>query len=148
MTSLQEYDLEVVPAQIVRGQGLCKLVVDSVEKSENQITTSAANLYNETQIRCTQTVSNSWYYDIIFYLLHRTAPRNLDKKNRIELRIKYTSFQLINDIFFRKKIDGVFLYFLEKEESEKVLAKLHSDDVGVHFGGYTTTQKVLRAGYY
>jgi hypothetical protein len=31
MTSLQEYDLEIVPTQIVRGQGLCKLVVDSVE---------------------------------------------------------------------------------------------------------------------
>jgi hypothetical protein len=27
MTSLQEYDLEITPAQIVRGQGLCKLVV-------------------------------------------------------------------------------------------------------------------------
>jgi hypothetical protein len=32
MTSLQEYDLKITPAQIVRGQGLCKLVVDSVEE--------------------------------------------------------------------------------------------------------------------
>jgi hypothetical protein len=32
MTLLQEYDLEITPAQIVRGQGLCKLVVDSVEE--------------------------------------------------------------------------------------------------------------------
>jgi hypothetical protein len=32
MISLKEYDLEIVPAQIFRGQGLCKLVVDSVEK--------------------------------------------------------------------------------------------------------------------
>jgi hypothetical protein len=29
VTSLQEYDIEITPAQIVRGQGLCKLVVDS-----------------------------------------------------------------------------------------------------------------------
>ena len=29
VTSLQEYDLEITPAQIVRGQWLCKLVVDS-----------------------------------------------------------------------------------------------------------------------
>jgi hypothetical protein len=28
-TSLQEYDIEITPAQIVRGQGLCKLVADS-----------------------------------------------------------------------------------------------------------------------
>jgi hypothetical protein len=76
MTSLQEYDLKIVPAQIVRGQGLCKLVVDSVEKSENQINTSTANQHNETQISCTQTVPNSWYDNIRFYLLHGTAPRN------------------------------------------------------------------------
>jgi hypothetical protein len=30
MTSLQEYDLEITPAQIFRGQGLCKLVVELV----------------------------------------------------------------------------------------------------------------------
>jgi hypothetical protein len=28
VTSLQEYDLDITPTQIVRGQGLCKLVVD------------------------------------------------------------------------------------------------------------------------
>jgi hypothetical protein len=32
MTPLQEYDLEITHAQIVRGQGLCKLVVDSFEE--------------------------------------------------------------------------------------------------------------------
>jgi hypothetical protein len=29
VTSLQEFDLEITPTWIVRGQGLCKLVVDS-----------------------------------------------------------------------------------------------------------------------
>jgi hypothetical protein len=29
VTSLQEYDLKITPDQIVRGQGLCKLVADS-----------------------------------------------------------------------------------------------------------------------
>jgi hypothetical protein len=37
MTSLQEYDLEIKPAQIVRGQGLCKLVVDSVNPPDNEL---------------------------------------------------------------------------------------------------------------
>jgi hypothetical protein len=36
VTSLQEYDLEITPTQIVRGQGLCKLVVDSVEEQQSQ----------------------------------------------------------------------------------------------------------------
>ena len=37
MTSLQEYDLKITLAQIVRGQGLCKLVADSVEEQHSQI---------------------------------------------------------------------------------------------------------------
>jgi hypothetical protein len=81
-------------------------------------------------------------------LLHGTSPRNLDPKNRRELRLISTSFQLINDILFQKHFAGVFLRCLEKEESERVLAELHSDDVGGDFGGDKNTHKVRRDGYY
>jgi hypothetical protein len=39
VTSLQEYEIEITPAQIVRGQGLCKLVVDSAvgQQKENDM---------------------------------------------------------------------------------------------------------------
>jgi hypothetical protein len=81
-----EYDLEITLAQIIRGQGLCKLVVDSVEKLESQINTSTINQHDEKQISCTQTVPNSWYENIKFYLLHGSAPCNIDPKNRISLK--------------------------------------------------------------
>jgi hypothetical protein len=80
--------------------------------------------------------------------MHGSDPHNIDPKNRRALRLKSASFQLINDILFRKNFDGVFLRCLEKEESEKVLAELHSGDADGHFGGDKTTHKVLRAGYY
>jgi hypothetical protein len=47
MTLLQEYDLEITPAQIVRGEGLCKFVAYSVEELYNQINTSTVNQHNE-----------------------------------------------------------------------------------------------------
>ena len=37
---------------------------------------------------------------------------------------------------------------LEKDEAEKVLLELHAGEAGGHFGGDTTTHKVLRVGYY
>jgi hypothetical protein len=37
---------------------------------------------------------------------------------------------------------------LEKDEAEKVFLELHAGEAGGHFGGDTTTHKVLRAGYY
>jgi hypothetical protein len=36
MTSLQEYDLEFKPANIVKGQGLCKLVTQGVDVEEQE----------------------------------------------------------------------------------------------------------------
>jgi hypothetical protein len=83
MMSLQEYDLKITPAQIFRGQGLCKLVVDSVEEQESQINTLTVNHHNEKQISCAQVTVNSWYENIKFYLTHGSAPRNLDPKNKI-----------------------------------------------------------------
>jgi hypothetical protein len=37
---------------------------------------------------------------------------------------------------------------LEKEESKRVLAELHANKASSHFGGDTTTHKVLSVGYY
>jgi hypothetical protein len=74
MTSLQEYGLEITHAQIVRGQFLCKLVVESVEEQESQINTSTINQYDEKQISCAQVTPNSWNKNIRFYLTHGPSP--------------------------------------------------------------------------
>ena len=100
MTSLQEYDLEITPAQIVRGQGLCKLVGDSVEEQQIQINVLTVNQHSQNQICCTQVVANSWYDDIKFDLTHGYSPYHLNPKNKRSLKLKFASFQLINDVLF------------------------------------------------
>jgi hypothetical protein len=77
------------------------------------------------QISCAQVTINSWYENIKFYLTHGSTPDNIDPKIRRALRLKSASFQLINDVLFRKNFDGVLMRCLEKEESEKVLSELH-----------------------
>jgi hypothetical protein len=49
---------------------------------------------------------------------------------------------------FRKNYDNVFLRCLEKYDADKVLAQLHDGPAGGHFGGETTTHKILRVGYF
>jgi hypothetical protein len=148
MTSLQEYDLEINPALIVRGQGPCKLVADSVKEHESQINTLTINQHNGKQINCSQVVTNSWYDDVKFYLTHGSSPHYIDPKNRRALRLKSSSFQLINDVLFQKNFDDVLMRCLEKDEAEKVLYEIHVGETGGHFGGDTTAHKVLRAEYY
>jgi hypothetical protein len=92
MTLLQEYDLEITPVQIVRGQGLCKLVADSIEEQQSQINVLTENQDSQNQICCAQDVANSWFDDIKFYLTHGSSPRYLNLKKRRALRLKSTPF--------------------------------------------------------
>jgi hypothetical protein len=89
---LQEYDIEITPAQIVRGQGLCKLVVDSaVGQQEENDMLNPGQLY-QNQIYCAQNPVSPWYDNIKFCLEHGSAPHHLDPTKRRELRLKYASF--------------------------------------------------------
>jgi hypothetical protein len=76
------------------------------------------------------------------------APMQLNYKRKRALRLKANQYQIINDVLFRKNYDSVLLRCLEKSEAEKVLQELHDGPAGGHFGGDTTTHKILHAGYY
>jgi hypothetical protein len=103
--------------------------------------------HNQNSICCAQNSVNPWYDDIKFCLEHGSAPRHLDPTKRRVLRLKYSSFQLINGILFHQNFDGVLMRCLEKDEAEKVLLELHTGEAGGHSGGDTTAHKVLREGY-
>jgi hypothetical protein len=148
VTSLQEYDIEITLAQIVRGQGLCKLVVDSAAGQQEENDVSNPGQHYQNLICCAQNPVSPWYDDIKLCLEHGSAPHHLDPTKRRALRLKSVSFQLINGILFRQNFDGVLMCCLEKDEVEKVLLELHSGEAGGHFGGDTTAHKVLRVGYY
>jgi hypothetical protein len=92
--------------------------------------------------------TNPWYDDIRFYLKNESAPHHLDPTKRRALRLKSSSFHLVNGVLFHQNFDGILMRCLEKDEAEKVLLELHAGEVGGHFGGDTTTHKFLRVGYY
>jgi hypothetical protein len=144
-TSLQEYDLKITLAQIVRGQGLCKLVVDSVQEQQSQ---TDMLIEDQSPIYCVQNPTNYWYDNIKFYLIHGSTPHHLDPKKMRALRLNSAPFHLVNGMLFRKKIDEILMHYLARDEAYKVLSELHAGESGGNFGGDTTTHKVLRAGYY
>jgi hypothetical protein len=104
--------------------------------------------HNQNAICCAQNSNSPWYDDIKLCLEHGSAPCHLDPTKRRALRLKSACFHLVNGILFRQNFDGVLMRCLEKDEANEVLVELHAGEVGGHFGGDTTTHKVLRAGYY
>jgi len=145
---LQEYDLEFTPSQIVTGQGLCKLVVDSATGQQEESDTSNLGQHNQNKICCAQNSVSPWYDDIRLCLEHGSTPHHLDPTKRRALRLKSASFHLVNGILFCQSFDGILMRCLEKDKAEKVLLELHAGEAGSHFGGDTTSHKLLRVGYY
>jgi len=143
VTALQEYDLEIKPAKIVRGQGFCRLLAGASNIPESGDTEHMEEI-NQISI----TNSESQYADLIFYLKNGYAPPNLSYKNKRAIRLKAKNFIIIDDVLFRQNYDSVLLRCLEKPEAQKVLQELHDGPAGGHFGADTTAHKIIHAGYY
>eukprot|EP00253_Pinus_taeda_P010682 PITA_10682 len=141
VTALQEYDIEIKPANIVRGQGFCKMLAGASQISEIppvEVQVCEVNLNDE----------ESLYADIIYYLMNGYAPSYLDYTKKRALRLKAKQYQLINDILFRMNYDSLLLRCLEKSEADNVLQELHDGPAGGHYAGDATAHKILCAGYY
>jgi hypothetical protein len=145
MTTLQEYDLEFKPTNIVKGQGLCKLVtrITDVENQEEDSWQEEPTLYTQ-QVPYIPVVEDSYYNDLKYYLQHGTTPEHLNAKKKRVLRLKSLQYQLVHGILFRKNYDGVLLRCLEKKDVDKVLKYMHDGPTRGHFSGDTTTHKILR----
>eukprot|EP00253_Pinus_taeda_P021305 PITA_21305 len=143
VTTLQEYDLDIKQAKIVRGQGFFRLLEGASNISEHEDSDNALQI-NEISIMNYE----SQYADLVFYLKNGYSPPNLSYKNKLALRLKTKHFEIIDDVLFRRNYDLVLLICLEKTEAQKVLQELHDGPAGGHFGGDTTAHKIIHAGYY
>ena len=90
----------------------------------------------------------SWYRDLIHYLQQGYLPEHWSSKQRRALRLKSTSYQVIDGVLFRNNYDGVLLRCLGHEDAAKVVKELHDGPTRGHYSGDTTTHKILMAGYY
>ena len=76
MTMLQEYELEIRPAKIVRGQGLCQMAVEVVvdEGWENE-----TMMYEPESVQVSD-ISEYWYFDLKHYLMIGDVLEDLDSR--------------------------------------------------------------------
>jgi hypothetical protein len=148
MVVVQEFDIDIKPAKLVKGQGLCKLAAEAQDRAIED-----SGWENEIALWCGEVAyislgQGSWYKDLTYLLHHRTCLKNLNPRERRALRLKSAQYRLINSVLFRINYDGVLLRCLEREDADKVLKELHDGPTGGHFAGNTTAHKILRADYY
>jgi hypothetical protein len=142
VSKIQEYDLEIKPTKIIKGQGLAQMLTESNQEAIQMGESEKIN------VMIGELEHDEWYSDIVYYIKKLSFPNHLVDYKRRALRLKSLKYYLTEDGLGWRNPNGVILRCVNKEEAKKLLEELHSRYCGGHFAACTTAHKILRAGYY
>jgi hypothetical protein len=74
IAKIQEYDLEIKPTKLIKGQGLTKMLIENNEKALGMVCQINNQEWHPNLLKLEQV---EWYKDIIFYLKNLTCPNHL-----------------------------------------------------------------------
>ena len=82
VSKIQEYDLEIKPTKLIKGQGLAKMMTEGNEQALGMICQNSSSIpANSTELQRLQ--QQQWYSDIIFYLLNLTFLEHLSATKEV-----------------------------------------------------------------
>lgn len=146
-----EYDLEIKPTNLIKRQGLARLMVEPnlhaldinliVAMSEDEEEGSLIQVFE-------MFLQSPWYSNIMYVLQHLSPPLGMTKNKCRSLKLKAAKFFILNNALYWKDPRGVLLNCLIEDEAQQVMSDFHKGDCGGHLFWKTTANKVLRAGYY
>ena len=123
ISTILEYDIEIKPNKLIKGQGLAKLMAKSnfhaldinfiaqVDDQEEMATLEISEAFLDSPL----------YVDIIFVLLNLKAPPGLSRTKSRFLKLKAVRFCILDNVIFWKDHSGILLNCLLKEEADKIL---------------------------
>ena len=146
-----EYDLEINPTKLIKGQGLSKLMVESNLHSLD-INLIATILDDEDGGSCIQVsemfLKSPWYSNIVYVLQHLFPPPGMSRSKGRSPKLKSEKLCILNSALYWKDPGGILLNCLVKYEAQQVMNDFHRGDCGGHLFLKTIANKALRAGYY
>ena len=113
IAKIMEFDVGIRPTKLVKGQGLAKLLADSICQAlglhlmVEQPAREGIQAELEKEKIMDHYAESTWYADIVHFLLYLQCPEHLDKKASRSLKLKTTKYYLIEQQLFGK-IQGVF----------------------------------------
>jgi hypothetical protein len=149
IAKILEFDLEIKPTKLIKGQGLAKFLSESNCKALGiNFVNEQAKSSNKHFLGALPLAACDWYKDILYFLQELKPPDGLGKSKARALKLKAVKYCLIDQTLYWKDPLGLLLRCLDPQEAQKVMFDFHSGLCGGHHFWKTTIHKVLRAGYY
>jgi hypothetical protein len=157
LAKIQEFDLEVKPKKLVKGQGLAKILAESnfralgINNSQEEEEWVDVNEIEDqiTKIRIEEKfVSSNWYKDIVTCLLTLKCPSDLSPSKARMLKLHAIKYCISEKRLYWKDPLGLLLVCLVESETKEVIGQFHEGVCGGHHAWRDTPYKILRASYY
>ena len=153
-----EFNIEVKPTKLVKGQGLAKLMAEENcslldincmgSNSGGEQTEEAAEEQEQNQSLAENLATCEWYSSVVHFLQKLEVPPGLSSSQARAIKLRSAKFCINKNLLYWKDPSGILLRCLDKEQSVEVIHQFHSSICGGHHYWKTTAHKILRAGYY
>ena len=122
-----EYDLEIKPTKLIKGQGLAQLMAES---NLQALDINMVDALDEQEGFPDPTVeekfqNSPWYSDILYVLTNLNAPPKLSKTKAIFLKLKTINYCILNESLYWKNINGLLLKCLLETKVERIKQEFH-----------------------
>eukprot|EP00253_Pinus_taeda_P027863 PITA_27863 len=150
IATILEYDIEIKPTKLIKGQGLAKLMAKS---NCQALDINFISVFDDQEEMVTPQISepftdSPWYADITFVLLNFQAPPRLTRTKARFLKMKSLRYCVIDNALFWKYNSGILLTCLLKDEDDNILQEFHARDCEGHLYWKSTIDNILRASFY
>ena len=110
ITKILEFDLEIKPTKLIKGQGLTKLLDESNCRALGiNFINEQAESSNRSSQSTVSLAACTWYKDILYFLQEMKPPDGLGKSKARALKLKEVRYCLIDQALYWKDPLGVLL---------------------------------------
>eukprot|EP00253_Pinus_taeda_P009551 PITA_09551 len=130
IAALLEYDVEIKPTKLIKGQGLAKLMAETnLHVLDINLIVALSDEDEENSILPVSDifVSSPWYADIIYVLQNLSSPPGMPKNKARTLKLKAAKFCIIKFALYWKDPGGILLNCLVEEEAKTTVDDFHKD---------------------
>jgi hypothetical protein len=154
IAKILEFEMEIRPTKLIKGQGLAKLLAEENCKS------LGVSFINECSENQHHQLSNAdpqaepplarclWYKDVIYFLQELWPPDGLQRNKARALNLKAVKYYLVDRFLYWKDPLGVILKCMNPQEAQRIIVEFHDSLCGGHHFWKTMAYKILRVGYY
>jgi hypothetical protein len=115
---LLEYDLDIKPTKLIKGQGLAKMMTETNWDSLGMNFLSEISKEDIPNSQVIEDFSLSpWYANIVYVLQNLQAPANMEKTRARSVKLKATKFCILDGNLFWKDPGGILLNCLLENEA-------------------------------